>query len=76
MGEVAEACQDAVPDGGAQERVQGKGEELHVGKPGRYRNQLSDDRDEPSDKCGNGSVVAEVVFGLFNLLGVDKQEMP
>ena len=75
MGEVAEQCEDAVPDGGAEERVKRERSELHLGKACRNRNQLADDSDEATDERRDGAVFAEIVFGLFNFLNVEQQEV-
>ncbi len=75
MGEVAEQCEDAVPNGGAEERVKCERSELHFGKARRNRNQLADDGDEAADKCRDGAVFAEIVFGLFDFLDVEQQKV-
>lgn len=75
MGEVAESRKDAVPDGGAQEGVQGERKELHVRDARRNRDQLADDGNEAAHESGNGAVVAEVGFRLFKFLSVEQQEM-
>lgn len=76
MGEVAEACKDAVPDGGAQEGVERKGQQLHVGDARRNRDQLAYHGDEATHEGGNGPVLTEVGFGLFKFLRVEQQEVP
>lgn len=75
MGEVAEACKHTVPDGGAEEGVQGERQELHIRNARRDRNQLADNGNEAAHECGNGTVVAEVGLCLFKLLRVQQQEM-
>ena len=75
VGEVTEACQDAVPNGGAQEGVKCKGQQLHVGNTCRNRNQLTNHRDQAAHESRDGSVFAEVVLGLFEFLRVEQQEM-
>jgi len=75
VGEVAEARKHAVPDGGAQEGVQGERQKLHVRDARRDRNQLADNGNEAAHERGNGAVVAEVGFCLFKLLRVQQQEM-
>ena len=75
MGKVAEQCQDAVPDGGAEERVKRERSEFHLCKACRNGNQLADDGDEAANECGNGAVFTEVVFGLFNFLYIEQQEV-
>lgn len=75
MGEVAEACKHTVPDGGAEEGVQGERQELHIRNACRNRNQLADNGNEAAHERGNGTVVAEVGLCLFKLLRVQQQEM-
>lgn len=75
MGEVAQAGQYAVPDGGAQEGVKRKRKKLHVGDACRNRNKLADDCNQSAYKRGNGAVFTEVVFGFLNLAYVQQQEM-
>ncbi len=76
MGKVAKQRQDAVPDGGAEERVKRERSEFHLCKACRNGNQLADDGDEAADERRNGAVFAEVVFGLFDFLDVEQQEVP
>lgn len=75
MGEVAKQRQDAVPNGCTEERVEREWGELHLGKTCRNRNQLADNRDEAADKCRDGAVFAEIVFGLFDFLDVEQQKV-
>ena len=75
MGEVAEQCQNAVPDGGTEERVKRERSELHFGKARRNRNQLTDNCDEAADERRNGAVFAEVVLCFFNLLDIEQQKV-
>lgn len=75
MGKVAEQCQDAVPNGCTEERVKRERSELHLGKTCRNRNQLADDCDEATDERRDGAVFAEIVFGFFNFLNIQQQEM-
>ena len=75
VGEVAKAGKHAVPDGGSQEGIKRKGQQLHVGNACRNRNQLADNGNQAAHEGRNGAVLAEVVFGLFKLLRVEQQEV-
>lgn len=70
VGEVAEACQHAVPDGCTEEGVKRERNKLHVGDACGYRNQLANHRDEAAHEGGNCAMFAEVVFGFLHLAGV------
>lgn len=75
MGEVAKESENAVPNGGSEERVQGEWKKLHLGKARRYGNQLADNCNQAPNESGNGSVFAKVVFGLLHFAHIKQQKV-